>query len=81
MSTSWKRNEACVGVFNQCQVKRCETCVVYSDRSDIVDRKSLRSETPAIAVLQQLQLYWRTVGSVFQSLTLESCEFSFCALS
>ena len=31
-----KRKEACVDVFNQCQLKRCETCAVYPDRSDIV---------------------------------------------
>ena len=31
-----KRKEACVDVFNQCQLKCCETCAVYSDRSDIV---------------------------------------------
>ena len=30
------RKEACVDVFNQCQLKRCETCAVYSYRSDIV---------------------------------------------
>ena len=31
-----KRKEACVDLFNQCQLKHCETCAVYSGRSDIV---------------------------------------------
>ena len=41
-------------VFNQCQLKRCETCAVYSDRSDIVTAWYSKLQTCPLVILYSI---------------------------